>query len=117
MILNVSFSDNQDVLPREALVMQGPIVHATLDVLPDHALPDKSTPRSGIALIDTGASVTCFDIEAAKEVGLPIVGEEKMASATHAEQQVPVFAGTIIITNVGKLELAEHLVPTFKVKV
>ena len=51
----------------------------------------------GLALIDTGASNTCFDQQAALNAGLPIIDMGMMASASHAEQEVPVFAGRLVI--------------------
>ena len=49
------------------------------------------------ALIDTGASNTCFDQQAALNAGLPVIDMGMMASASHAEQDVPVFAGKLVI--------------------
>ncbi len=51
----------------------------------------------GLALIDTGASNTCFDQQAALNAGLPVIDMGMMASASHAEQDVPVFAGKLVI--------------------
>ena len=51
---------------------------------------------SGFALIDTGASVTCFDEKSAQKAGLPVVGVSKMMSASHANHKVPLFAGKLI---------------------
>ncbi len=39
--------------------------------------------RSGFALIDTGASVSCIDEQVAKEMRLPVVDVGKMTSASH----------------------------------
>ena len=41
------------------------------------------TPKIGWALIDTGASNTCIDELAAKELGLPVIDIGTMLSATH----------------------------------
>ena len=57
-------------------------------------MPD---PIHGLALIDTGASNTCFDQQAALKAGLPVVDGAMMASASHAKQDVPVFAGKLVI--------------------
>jgi len=45
------------------------------------------TPKTGWALIDTGASNTCVDEQAAKELGLPVIDVGTMLSATH--ERVP----------------------------
>ena len=54
-------------------------------------------PIHGLALIDTGASNTCFDQQAALKAGLPVIDMAMMASASHPQQDVPVFAGKIVI--------------------
>ena len=56
---------------------------------------DQPRPITGRALIDTGASVTCVDREAAETAGLSIVGSGPMMSATHEREIVPVYAGKI----------------------
>jgi hypothetical protein len=43
-----------------------------------HEVP---APKSGMALVDTGASDTCIDEQAAKELGLPAVDMVSIASA------------------------------------
>ena len=53
-------------------------------------------PVNGRAMIDTGASATCFDADAAQRAGLPVVGVAQMTSASHANHQVPTFAGKIV---------------------
>lgn len=52
---------------------------------------------SGFAMIDTGATQTCFDETSARKAGFPITGAAMMASATHARHQVPVFSGRIVM--------------------
>lgn len=44
-------------------------------------------PVSGLALIDTGASVTCIDETAAAKLGLPPVDVVSIASASSASSQ------------------------------
>lgn len=63
----------------------------------------QTTPVAGMALIDTGARVTCIDRKAAAQAQLPTVGSGKMASATHAEEIVPIFAGNIQIAGLGNI--------------
>src|SRR4029077_7905808 len=55
------------------------------------------TPRPGLALIDTGASGTCIDEQAAQELGLPVIDVVKMTSATHADQESKVYPIQITI--------------------
>ncbi len=49
------------------------------------------TPKSGLALIDTGASNTCIDDKAAQELGLPIIDVGKMTSASHEEHPCNIY--------------------------
>ena len=53
--------------------------------------------QKGTALIDTGAAGTCVDRQAAERAGMAVVGSGKMASATHENETVPIYAGTIQI--------------------
>ncbi|MCX6026849.1 MAG: retroviral-like aspartic protease family protein [Chloroflexi bacterium] len=55
-------------------------------------------PRTGLALIDTGASDTCIDEQVAKELGLPVVDQVNMASASNAAIIRNVYPITIEIT-------------------
>jgi predicted aspartyl protease len=48
-------------------------------------------PISGQALIDTGASATCIDDEAARKMQLPVIGRVTMASATHESIEKNVY--------------------------
>jgi predicted aspartyl protease len=73
--------------------MRGPVMQVTVTIEENagkallsqgKALP---TPKTGLALIDTGASNTCIDEQAAKELGLPVIDVATMLSATH--EKVP----------------------------
>jgi hypothetical protein len=57
-------------------------------VLQGTALP---TPITGFALIDTGSGVTCIDIDAATHLKVPIIDYSNLTSATHANQNQPVY--------------------------
>ena len=88
----------------EELTSTGPIIPVTLTLSDEtqRVYTDKGEQPpesvSGYAMIDTGATTTCFDQTCAKKAGLPIVGTSKMASATQREIEVPVFAGKIALT-------------------
>jgi predicted aspartyl protease len=47
--------------------------------------------RQGFALVDTGASVSCIDSQVAIDLGLPVVGTVKMASASHDNHTTNVY--------------------------
>lgn len=76
--------------PAQELVALGPIV----DVIPSphsaivqqlHAQGITSPPTvSGKALIDTGASITCVDLQAIATLKAPVVGQIQISSASHA---------------------------------
>ena len=73
------------------------------------ALARKGTPLpdaiNGFALIDTGASGTCVDHQAATKAGLPIIDKTVMTSASHAEHEVLVFAGKLVIPDFTAINL------------
>jgi hypothetical protein len=54
-------------------------------------------PRSGLALIDTGASHTCIDVELATDRGLPVVDIASSSAATHAQHQRNGYPGEITL--------------------
>ena len=88
----------------EVLAAAGPLIPVTLTLSDEsqRALTEQHKPlpepMTGYAMIDTGASQTCFDEDAARRAGLPITGAARMASASHADIKVPVFAGKILIS-------------------
>src|ERR1700690_2630634 len=75
--------------PAIALQIRGPVLQVTVTIEENAGkaliAQGKSvpTPKTGWALIDTGASNTCVDEQAAKELGLPVIDEGFMLSATH----------------------------------
>ena len=88
--------------PSTALRMAGPRVSVTLSPFEDQikSLAKKGeipTSVTGMALIDTGASVTCIDQSAARKAGLAIVDSGNISSVTHANEVVPIFAGRLDI--------------------
>lgn len=85
------------VPPSVALLRRGPFVQVVLSVAQEiaeqlvqqgQALPQ---PASGLALIDTGASVTCLDEAAAQQLQLPVIDVVEMMSASHAATQQNVY--------------------------
>jgi predicted aspartyl protease len=87
-----------DLPPAVALSVQGPVVQVTISLSPAMATPiiqqggQVPTPVSGLALIDTGASGTCVDVDVANQMGLPVVGMGKMTSASHEQVDAPIYA-------------------------
>ena len=47
--------------------------------------------KDGFALIDTGASNTCIDEQAAQELGLPVIGVGAMVSASHEKSSCNIY--------------------------
>jgi predicted aspartyl protease len=81
--------------------MRGPVVQVavTIEQNAGKALlsQGKTVPsRSGWALIDTGASNTCVDEQAAKELGLPVIDVANMQSATHEKHPCNVYPVQIV---------------------
>jgi predicted aspartyl protease len=97
------------VPPNAALQQRGPVVQVTVTIeqsagkallAQGKAIP---SPKIGWALIDTGASNTCIDDEAAKELGLPVIDIAHMQSASHSKHQCNVYPVTIDIPRVISL--------------
>ena len=93
-----------------ALQVSGPRVPVTLSPFGDQIklLAEKGefpiTPVTGLALIDTGASVTCIDQSAAANAGLALVNSGRISSVTHAAETVPLFAGRLDIHGFSSVE-------------
>ena len=73
--------------PHVGLHLQGPVLQVSVTIEENfgkallaqgNALP---TPKTGFALIDTGATNTCIDEKAAQELGLPVIDVGVMRSA------------------------------------
>ncbi len=88
--------------PAMGLVLRGPVVQVSVTIEQNagrgltasgKSLP---TPISGLALIDTGASNTCIDEQAAKELGLPVIDVANMQSATHDNHPCNIYPIQII---------------------
>jgi len=65
------------------------------------ALIQRGTPapavKSGLALIDTGASVSCIDEQVAAELKLPVVDVGQMTSASHAAHPCNLYPIQILL--------------------
>lgn len=88
------------------LILRGPVIEANVTIEPNAAkgllaqgkpLPK---PKTGLVLIDTGASGTCIDDEAAQELGLPVIDVAWLTSATHQDQECKIYPVQIIIPTV-----------------
>jgi predicted aspartyl protease len=49
------------------------------------------TAKAGLALIDTGASGTCIDEQAAKDLGLPVIDVAKVTTVTQEDLECYVY--------------------------
>jgi predicted aspartyl protease len=56
---------------------------------------------TGQALIDTGAGITCIDIDAATQLGAPIIDYVTMTSASHSGNVQPVYPVQLQIPGTG----------------
>ena len=98
----------------EGLQEVGPCVEVRLAPLGtdfESGLDAGETPPavvSGRALIDTGALVTCFDAGAAERAGLAVVGTGTVTSVRHADEVVPIFAGSLHIDWISVSVNARH---------
>ena len=92
-----------DIQPApEFLIRTGPVIPVTihLPISAQKAYLDSGdavpAPISGMALVDTGATITCIDVKAAEKAKLPRTGVSKISSASHADQEFPTFAAQIV---------------------
>ena len=83
--------------PAIVLAQRGPVVPVVVtaaEPLVSQLLQQGITPPepvAGAALIDTGASTTCVDDDAATSLKLPVVDVVTIASASHASTQQNVY--------------------------
>jgi len=88
--------------PAAALQLRGPILQVSITIEQNAGkglvAQGKTLPtlKSGLALIDTGASNTCVDEQAAKDLGLPVIEVANMQSASHQKHQCNVYPVQII---------------------
>jgi predicted aspartyl protease len=88
--------------PVLALQVRGPVLQVSVSIELNAAKALSSqgkslpTPKSGLALIDTGASQTCVDDQSAAELGLPVIDVGYMISATHERVPCNVFPLSIV---------------------
>ena len=97
-----------DVRPaQEALAAAGALIPVTITLSDEgqlaYAAQGEKPPEAvnGMALVDTGASHTCFDSAAAARARLPIVGVGRMHSASHRAHETPQFSGKIVAPTVA----------------
>lgn len=91
-IHNQIFITNNKLDPT-ALALQGPLIAVEIAVpaalakyLVDHNEPIPS-PMTGIAVIDTGASITCIDREVIAKLNVPAVGYTDVFTPSGSERQ------------------------------
>ncbi len=83
------------------LILRGPCLQVTVTLSAPMATQIASqggtvpAPVSGLAMIDTGAMMTCIDDEAALQLGLPVIDVIAIASASHAETMQRVYPAHI----------------------
>ena len=87
--------------PAVALVMRGPVLQVAVSIEQNAAkalLTQGKTvaTKTGLALIDTGASNTCIDEQAAQELGLPVIDVATMQSASHEQHPCNIYPVQII---------------------
>lgn len=92
--------------PSVVLIQNGPRVQVTVglgyELAEQLVQQGQSVPKpvSGVALIDTGASTTCIDIDVAMQMNLPVIDVVKMVSASHQATEQNVCPALIEIMGV-----------------
>lgn len=87
----------QQLPSADALFHRGPCVNVAIGIsiaaaqpLLDQGLP-VPTPVNGVALIDSGATTTCIDVDVARALGLPEIDKVQLSSASHPATQSAVY--------------------------
>ena len=90
MRISTQFTSQQGLPDQGLLHERGPILPVKLT-----RRRGKGKAKEGLALVDTGASVTGIDKQAALDIGLPIVASGTVSSTTHANEIVPCFVAEV----------------------
>jgi predicted aspartyl protease len=89
--------------PQQTLQLQGPRVQVAVGAaqsLISQLIQRGDTPPSpftGVALIDTGATVTSIDNSVAQQLKLPVIDVQDMSSASHAKTPCNIYPVSITI--------------------
>jgi len=93
--------------PQIVMRDRGPCIQITVtaaESIADQLVQQGKTipqPVSGMALIDTGASTTCIDVDLAQQLGLPVIDVVQMSSASHASTSQNVYPIQIEVLGPG----------------
>lgn len=96
-----SEGNRHPVNPSLVLQARGPVLQVSVGLSESVAqqllergetLPE---PVSGMALIDTGATITCIDDALAQQIGLPVIDQGRISSASHEETVVNIYPALI----------------------
>ena len=97
---SAGFYDHGSLLGRNTLVQFGPTIEVKvgIDTGYQHGVPDgPDLPgRTLLALVDTGAVVSCIDSALAIELGLPVADRQTVAGV-HGTQAVNLHAGQMYV--------------------
>ena len=89
----------------EGLLLSGPVVPVILTLPKEAAKGQVPKSLQGVALIDTGATTSCFDVSAAKEMGLPIRDSGRLTSVSHVVDDVPMYSGKLVIPGFFEIKI------------
>jgi predicted aspartyl protease len=89
------------VPPASALQLRGPVLQVTVSIEQNAAKAllakgQSIANKTGLALIDTGASNTCIDEQDAKALNLPVIDVGAMQSASHEKHPCNIYPVQII---------------------
>ncbi len=93
--------------PQIVLQQRGPVIQVAVGIatsMADQLVQQGQTlpnPVPGFALIDTGASATCIDADAALQLALPVIDVVTMSSASHASSEANIYAAHIDFVGLG----------------
>lgn len=101
--------------PSRTLINEGPKIQVTISVpasIEQQLIAAGSVipqPISGEALIDTGAFRTSIDQDVAVQLGLPVIDQANISSATHSNITLNVYPPKIEFHGLGSIQSARAI--------
>ena len=119
-VVKDAHGNDRELPSNQALAQRGPVVTVSLRPIEEQrqVMAERGEPIpaaiDGLAMIDTGASVTCVDEAAAGRAGLHVVDRGTISSASHSAHSVPVFACDINVAGLGRIRLPRAMGATLE---
>lgn len=97
-MVEAGFHSEDGKAEHEKLLRYGPTIQVTVGPMPTDEPTSEEELESALALIDTGASESCIDINLAKKLRLPVVDVQQVSGAAGSSQHDIFMAQVEILT-------------------